>query len=70
MHRSGDLVVPLDEGRKLAAAIPGARMVTLPGNNHYMMWQEESTPETLRRMEEFLSQESTGARSEAASAEG
>jgi pimeloyl-ACP methyl ester carboxylesterase len=41
MHRSGDLVVPLDEGRKLAAAVPGARMVTLPGNNHYMMWQEE-----------------------------
>ena len=33
LHRTGDLV-PVEGGRYLAANIPGARMVELPGRNH------------------------------------
>ena len=34
LHRAGDLAVPVESGRLLAAKIPGARLVELPGNDH------------------------------------
>jgi pimeloyl-ACP methyl ester carboxylesterase len=34
MHVRGDLRVPFESGRQLAAAIPNARFVALPGNSH------------------------------------
>ncbi len=34
MHRRGDAIVPFEEGRLIAAKIPGARFVSLEGNNH------------------------------------
>ena len=34
MHVRGDLRVPFQSGRQLAAAIPNARFVALPGNSH------------------------------------
>jgi pimeloyl-ACP methyl ester carboxylesterase len=34
VHRTGDLDVPLECGRHVAASIPGARFVELPGNDH------------------------------------
>ena len=34
LHAEGDQIVPLAMGRDLAAAIPGARFVTLPTRNH------------------------------------
>lgn len=37
MHRAGDLVVPIHQARKLAAGIPGAKFVELPGIDH-LMW--------------------------------
>jgi class 3 adenylate cyclase/pimeloyl-ACP methyl ester carboxylesterase len=37
LHCEGDNRVPLEEGRRLAALIPGARFVTLPGNNHALV---------------------------------
>ena len=37
MHRTGDLDVDVEEGRWLAARIPGARFVELPGDDH-MPW--------------------------------
>jgi pimeloyl-ACP methyl ester carboxylesterase/DNA-binding CsgD family transcriptional regulator len=37
LHRTGDLVVPIHQGRKLAAGIRGARFVELPGMDH-LMW--------------------------------
>lgn len=36
MHVRGDAATPLEEGRHLAASIPGARFVTLPGNRHIL----------------------------------
>jgi pimeloyl-ACP methyl ester carboxylesterase/class 3 adenylate cyclase len=35
LHRVGDRVVDIAQGRMLAAAIPGARLVELPGADHY-----------------------------------
>ena len=34
LHRTGDMAVPLDAGRLLAARIPGAKLVELPGIDH------------------------------------
>lgn len=35
LHSAGDAVVPVELGREMAAAIPGARFETLPSRNHY-----------------------------------
>jgi DNA-binding SARP family transcriptional activator len=34
-HRTGDRIVPIDFGRELAREIPGARLVELPGDDHF-----------------------------------
>ena len=34
LHCRGDAVQPFDEGRRLAAGIPGARFIALEGRNH------------------------------------
>ena len=35
IHRTGDRIVPIDKGRHLAGAIDGARLVELPGEDHF-----------------------------------
>jgi class 3 adenylate cyclase len=52
MHRTGDLVIPVHQGRKLAEGIPGARFVELPGTDH-MMWAGDQDA-VIREVEEFL----------------
>ena len=37
MHAEGDKRVPVEEGRRMAALIPGARFQTLPGDNHMLL---------------------------------
>lgn len=49
LHCAGDRRVPPEEGRRLAALIPGARFVSLPGNNHVLL---EGTPEFHQFFEE------------------
>jgi pimeloyl-ACP methyl ester carboxylesterase len=39
MHGEGDVVIPVDAGRRLAAAIPGAKLITYPGVGHVPMEQ-------------------------------
>jgi hypothetical protein len=34
VHRSGDVIIPVGNGRYLGEAIPGARYVELPGDDH------------------------------------
>jgi pimeloyl-ACP methyl ester carboxylesterase/DNA-binding winged helix-turn-helix (wHTH) protein len=34
IHRTGDTLAPVAEARRLAGAIPGARFVEIPGNDH------------------------------------
>jgi class 3 adenylate cyclase len=57
LHRIGDRMVPLAHGRYLAEHIESARLVELPGTDHF--WWTEGTDELLDEAEEFL----TGARS-------
>jgi class 3 adenylate cyclase len=57
MHRVGDRDVSVEEGRWIAAQIPGARYVELPGDSH-TLWAG-NTDEIVDELEEFL----TGTRS-------
>ena len=54
MHCRGDLVVPFEEGRMLAARIPRARFVALEGNNHLILEHEPSWPRFLGEIRGFL----------------
>ena len=57
MHRTHDRDVNVEEGRWIAAQIPGAKYVELPGDSH-TLWAG-NTDEIVDEIEEFL----TGARS-------
>ena len=50
MHKRDDQVQPFEAGRELAAGIPGARFLALPGQNHMPLAQD---PETERMLEEI-----------------
>lgn len=52
LHRSGDRLVPVANGRYLAENIPGARMVELEGDAHAPQWGDAET--VLALTEEFL----------------
>jgi len=60
LHRSGDTRVSIDAGRYIANHVPGARMVTLPGENHMFVYEPETIDRIAGEAEEFL----TGARHE------
>ena len=51
MHRTGDLDSSVDEGRYVAAHIPGARFVELPGDDH-VPWIDAD--QVVDEIEEFL----------------
>jgi pimeloyl-ACP methyl ester carboxylesterase/DNA-binding CsgD family transcriptional regulator len=42
LHAKGDRRAPFEEGRRLAALIPGARLVSLETDNHILLEQEPS----------------------------
>jgi pimeloyl-ACP methyl ester carboxylesterase/DNA-binding CsgD family transcriptional regulator len=52
LHRSGDLVAPVRQGRQVAEAIPEARYVELPGVDH-LMWAGDQES-ILGEVEAFL----------------
>jgi class 3 adenylate cyclase/esterase/lipase len=60
LHRSDDIRVPIDAGRYIANHVPGARMVTLPGQNHLFVYEPEIIDRIAGEAEEFL----TGSRRE------
>ncbi|WP_286569904.1 adenylate/guanylate cyclase domain-containing protein [Variovorax gracilis] len=55
LHRCGDRMVPIEHGRYLAQHIPGARMVELPGADHFFWIGDPDT--CLGQIEEFLTGE-------------
>jgi class 3 adenylate cyclase len=57
MHRTGDSMVPLAHGQYVAEHIEGARLIELPGTDHF--WWTEGIDQIIDDTEEFL----TGARS-------
>ena len=57
VHRTGDRMVPVGAARTLAAGIPGAKLVELPGNDHVPIYDPD---QIIDEVEEFL----TGHRTE------
>jgi len=49
-----DDTIPIELGRELAAGIPGARFVTLPGRNHVMLDHDPGAPIFLDEVRSFL----------------
>jgi pimeloyl-ACP methyl ester carboxylesterase/DNA-binding SARP family transcriptional activator len=54
LHASQDAVVPFEEGRILAAGIPGARFVALESNNHLLLDDEPAFARFLWEIRDFL----------------
>lgn len=54
MHRVGDAAIPVEWGRELAAGIPSARYVELPGDDHVPWHEPEITDRIIGEIEEFL----------------
>lgn len=58
IHKIGDVTVNVEGGRNLAANIPNARLVELPGRDH-LPWVGESAHLILTEIEQFLTGEKT-----------
>ncbi len=54
LHSRRDAAVPFDEGRLLAALIPGARFVPLESDNHVLLDTEAAWPLFLSEVRAFL----------------
>ena len=61
MHRSEDRLVPVEHGRYIAAHIPGAQFVELPGDDHFFFSRRRAT-RISNEIEEFLTGERHGER--------
>ncbi len=57
LHCREDAVQPFNEGRRMAAGIPGARFVALEGRNHMILEDEPAWPRFLREVESFLAED-------------
>jgi hypothetical protein len=49
--------VPVASGHEIAAGIPGARFVSLPGKNHIILEQDAGGPIVLEEIRSFLSKD-------------
>jgi pimeloyl-ACP methyl ester carboxylesterase len=54
IHCDRDHAVPAEDGRLLAAMIPGARYVSLPSANHLMLEEEPAWSRFLDELGRFL----------------
>jgi class 3 adenylate cyclase/pimeloyl-ACP methyl ester carboxylesterase len=54
MHARDDARVPFDQGRRLAAGIPGARFVSLASRNHLILEDEPAFPRFVEEITSFL----------------
>ncbi|HET9493381.1 MAG TPA: alpha/beta fold hydrolase [Chloroflexia bacterium] len=61
LHAREDAVVPFEEGRQLAALIPGARFVPLESKNHILLEDEHAWERLLAEMYSFLGVEAEDA---------
>jgi pimeloyl-ACP methyl ester carboxylesterase len=62
LHARDDRVVPVDEGRLLAALIPDAHLVLLESANHILLEHEPAWDTFFSEVEGFLGTESSGPR--------
>jgi pimeloyl-ACP methyl ester carboxylesterase/DNA-binding CsgD family transcriptional regulator len=61
VHARDDRAVPVEEGRLLAALIPGARLVLLDSQNHILLADEPAWPMFLAEIDAFLGTERSNA---------
>jgi pimeloyl-ACP methyl ester carboxylesterase len=54
LHCRDDAAQPFEEGRRLAAGIPGARFVELEGRNHLMLENDPGLGRFLDEVRNFL----------------
>jgi DNA-binding winged helix-turn-helix (wHTH) protein/pimeloyl-ACP methyl ester carboxylesterase len=54
LHARHDNVVPLEQGRLMAASIPNARLVTLESDNHVLLADEPAWGKFFEEVEDFL----------------
>lgn len=54
LHASGDARVPFEEGRLIAATIPGARLVSLDSQNHILLPDEPAFFRLVTELDSFL----------------
>lgn len=54
LHCRGDNVWPIEQGRQLAARIPGSRFVPLDSDNHLLFERESAWTQFLDEIERFL----------------
>lgn len=54
LHANGDMRIPFDQGRALAATIPGARLVTLESRNHILLEHEPAWTVLMKELHGFL----------------
>jgi pimeloyl-ACP methyl ester carboxylesterase len=54
MHVRDDLMAPLEAGRAMAAEIPGARFIVLPGRNHLFREGEPASERFFEEMTAFI----------------
>ncbi len=57
LHAVGDAMVPFENGRMLAALIPGARFVPLESRNHVLLEREPAWTRFLEEVRDFLGAE-------------
>jgi pimeloyl-ACP methyl ester carboxylesterase len=55
LHCRDDAAVSFEEGRRMAAGIPGARFVALEGSNHLILERDPAWPRFMAEVREFLS---------------
>ena len=56
MHLRDDRRIPIQLGREVAARIPGARFVALPGANHIMLDQDPGVAPLFDELSDFLNE--------------
>ncbi len=54
LHADDDRAVPFEEGRRLAAIVPGARFVPLHGQNHLLLAEEPAWPRFVAEVTAFV----------------
>ena len=54
MHVRDDLICPIEAGRQMAAGIPGARFIALPGKNHLFLEHEPACERFFEEVQLFL----------------
>ena len=54
MHVRNDARVPIDLGREIAAGIPNARFVALPGKNHVLLEQDPGVAQFSNELKSFV----------------